>query len=97
MELNCGTACGLKTCSLDGKPKMETGSSWTKPKLCTIKTRGNWRKVREALEIRARDCGPNRGLNEDYAYGQWIEEGGGTNHFWVSTSSFSSDCKLKLL
>ena len=45
---------------------------WTSPKVITTRTNKNKKKltydlkVREALEIRRRDCGPYRGLNEDY-------------------------------
>ena len=44
---------------------------YTKPKVITNKTNKNKKKlmydlkVREALEIRARNCGPGNGLNED--------------------------------
>ena len=45
---------------------------WTKPKVIKTMHHKNKKllaynlKVREALEIRARGCGPGQGLNEDY-------------------------------
>lgn len=45
---------------------------WTSPKVISTKSNKNKRKlnydlkVREALEIRRRDCGPGQGLNEDF-------------------------------
>ena len=45
---------------------------WTKPTVITNKTGKNKKKlnydlkVREALEIRRRNCGPGQGLNEDF-------------------------------
>ena len=52
---------------------------WNSPKVINTKTNKNKRKlnfdlkVREALEIKRRNCGPGQGLNEDFGVYDYVK------------------------